>query len=229
MKANDKQVGGDHYKVAYQHWDMLVKLGYGPEYYVGQVTKYVTRWRKKNGLRDLVKGTHFAEKLLELVDEFGDKFLPYGGVADGDMEAVVREHLSQHLERYFVDNETGPDEKTIITAVMFANERDMLSAAIKVMRALAATAGADIVDKETPVSRDFEFLGYEDDRIKWCCKKCGEELNLAIDNPPILAHKGQCTAAAGAQARELSDREWAAQPADAREGCTVRVPGVGEL
>ena len=29
--------------------------------------------------------------------------------------------------------------------------------------------------------------------------------------------------------REISDREWAAQPANMREGCTVRIPGVGEL
>lgn len=28
---------------------------------------------------------------------------------------------------------------------------------------------------------------------------------------------------------EISDREWAAQPANMREGCTVRIPGVGEL
>jgi hypothetical protein len=229
MKANDKQVGGDHYKVAYQHWDMLVRLGYGPEYYVGQVTKYVTRWRKKNGLRDLVKATHFAEKLLELVDACGEKFLPYGGVADGDMEVVVREHMRQHLLGYFDSNDTGPAERTIIGAVLFANTREILVEAIDEMKKLAAEAGVDVVDKETPVSRDFEFLGYEDDRIKWRCKKCSEELNLAIDNPPILAHKGQCTAAAGAQLREISDRAWAAQPANMREGRTVRVPGVGEI
>jgi len=29
--------------------------------------------------------------------------------------------------------------------------------------------------------------------------------------------------------REMSDREWAAQPANLREGCTVHVPGVGDL
>ena len=28
---------------------------------------------------------------------------------------------------------------------------------------------------------------------------------------------------------QISDREWAAQPANMREGCTVRIPGVGEL
>lgn len=29
--------------------------------------------------------------------------------------------------------------------------------------------------------------------------------------------------------RRMSDREWAAQPANLREGCTVHVPGVGDL
>jgi dUTP pyrophosphatase len=32
-----------------------------------------------------------------------------------------------------------------------------------------------------------------------------------------------------AKRRELSDREWAALPANLREGCTVHVPGVGDL
>lgn len=29
--------------------------------------------------------------------------------------------------------------------------------------------------------------------------------------------------------KPMSDREWAAQPANLREGCTVHVPGVGDL
>lgn len=29
--------------------------------------------------------------------------------------------------------------------------------------------------------------------------------------------------------RQMSDREWAAQPANLREGCTVHVPGVGDI
>ena len=29
--------------------------------------------------------------------------------------------------------------------------------------------------------------------------------------------------------RSMSDREWAAKPANLREGCTVRIPGVGEI
>lgn len=37
------------------------------------------------------------------------------------------------------------------------------------------------------------------------------------------------TQAPAPEKREMSDREWAAQPAGLREGCTVHVPGVGDL
>jgi len=61
VKANDRQVGGDHYRTGgLQHWDM-----FGPEYYMGCATKYVSRWRKKNGMQDLEKAKHYAEKLAE--------------------------------------------------------------------------------------------------------------------------------------------------------------------
>lgn len=33
----------------------------------------------------------------------------------------------------------------------------------------------------------------------------------------------------GSTPRPISDRDWAAQPANLREGCTVHVPGVGDL
>lgn len=63
MNANDRQVGGDHYKTGgAQHWDM-----FGPEYLIGCATKYVARWRKKNGVQDLEKALHYSEKLLEIM------------------------------------------------------------------------------------------------------------------------------------------------------------------
>lgn len=65
MNANDRQVGGGHYAASYQHWDLVADLGLG--YFEGQITKYVARWRKKNGLQDLEKAMHFLEKLVELV------------------------------------------------------------------------------------------------------------------------------------------------------------------
>ena len=64
--ANQRQVAGDHYKKAkYQHWDFAADNRLG--YFEGQITKYVTRWREKNGIQDLEKALHFADKLYELL------------------------------------------------------------------------------------------------------------------------------------------------------------------
>jgi hypothetical protein len=64
--ANARQVAGEHYGLSkFQHWDMvsLFKL----DYFQGQITKYVLRWKKKNGVTDLEKAQHFLEKYLEEV------------------------------------------------------------------------------------------------------------------------------------------------------------------
>lgn len=62
--ANDIQVGGGHYRATYQHWDMVADVLEG-RYLEGQVTKYISRWRKKNGLEDLRKAGHYTSKLWE--------------------------------------------------------------------------------------------------------------------------------------------------------------------
>lgn len=63
VKANEMQVGGDHYRSVLQHWDVVTDHNIG--YLEGCASKYVARWRKKNGLQDLQKARHFAVKLLE--------------------------------------------------------------------------------------------------------------------------------------------------------------------
>lgn len=65
IKANDRQVGGDHYKGSdYQHWDFAndIKMLYLP----GVASKYVSRWRKKNGAEDLEKAIHYLDKCEEV-------------------------------------------------------------------------------------------------------------------------------------------------------------------
>lgn len=65
-KANDLQHGGAHYKgTAYQHWDLAADLNV--PYQEGQITKYIIRHGRKNGLLDVQKARHFLEKLRELV------------------------------------------------------------------------------------------------------------------------------------------------------------------
>lgn len=60
---NEKQVGGDHYKIAIQPWDYIIANNLG--YLEGNVIKYVSRHAKKNGVQDLEKAKHYLEKLIE--------------------------------------------------------------------------------------------------------------------------------------------------------------------
>lgn len=65
MRANDRQVGGEHYKVeGREHWDIVDEFDL--DYFQGQITKYVMRWREKNGIEDLEKAEHFLQKYLEI-------------------------------------------------------------------------------------------------------------------------------------------------------------------
>ena len=71
MSANEKQIGGDHYKAPgkLEHWDIVAM--HDLDYFQGQITKYVMRWKKKYNtpearLNDLRKALHVLEKYIEL-------------------------------------------------------------------------------------------------------------------------------------------------------------------
>jgi len=64
-KADDMQVGGSHYKDnVIQPWDYIVANDLG--YLEGNVVKYVSRWKNKNGVEDLKKAQHYLAKLIEV-------------------------------------------------------------------------------------------------------------------------------------------------------------------
>lgn len=64
-KANTRQVGGSHYGMTdLQHWDLVDIFSW--DYFQGQITKYLMRWKTKNGVQDLEKAAHFLEKYIEL-------------------------------------------------------------------------------------------------------------------------------------------------------------------
>lgn len=63
--ALEVQVGGDHYKKQkIQPVEYIHANGIG--YFEGNVIKYVTRWRDKNGIKDLEKARHYIDLLIEL-------------------------------------------------------------------------------------------------------------------------------------------------------------------
>ena len=57
-----KQVGGTHYQMAIEPIDYIVKNDLG--YREGNVIKYITRYKKKNGQEDLLKAMHYLEMIL---------------------------------------------------------------------------------------------------------------------------------------------------------------------
>jgi hypothetical protein len=67
MGANDKQVGGEHYKSRIEPWDAINE--WGLSYLDGSAVKYLARWRKKNGIQDIQKAIHFLEKLIEVEND----------------------------------------------------------------------------------------------------------------------------------------------------------------
>lgn len=85
-KANQRQVGGDHYKTGgEEHWDRVERLKL--DYFQGQITKYVERWKKKNGIQDLEKARHFLDKYIEIQKAKSDANHAFHG-ADPDSSYV---------------------------------------------------------------------------------------------------------------------------------------------
>lgn len=98
MSANEKQVGGAHYTGSYQHWDWAgdVRL----DYLLGCATKYVTRWRQKNGLEDLQKAMHYLQKRQE------------SGFAK--VLSLRKQNIRAYTERFAVANKLSPLEFKVL-------------------------------------------------------------------------------------------------------------------
>jgi hypothetical protein len=75
-----------------QHWD-LVKI-FGWDYFQGQITKYVMRWRDKNGIQDLDKAAHFLQKYSEIEYE-GEEAGP--GYVNQDPTTPERQSMGSPL------------------------------------------------------------------------------------------------------------------------------------
>lgn len=51
-----------HYASKYMHWHFVKDVGMG--YFDGCATKYVTRWRTKDGVEGLKKSLHFVNEMI---------------------------------------------------------------------------------------------------------------------------------------------------------------------
>lgn len=68
QSALDTQVGGSHYKnFKIQPVEFIHQNGIG--YMAGNVIKYVSRYREKNGIEDLKKARHYIDMMIEFEQE----------------------------------------------------------------------------------------------------------------------------------------------------------------
>jgi len=70
--ALSRQVSGSHYvNSSIQPIEYIHANGLG--FIEGNIIKYITRWRDKNGIQDLEKIKHYIDLLIELEDKVGNK------------------------------------------------------------------------------------------------------------------------------------------------------------
>lgn len=63
--ALDIQEGGDHYKsMAIQPVEYIIANNLG--FIEGNIIKYISRYKNKNGVEDLKKARHFIDMLIEM-------------------------------------------------------------------------------------------------------------------------------------------------------------------
>jgi hypothetical protein len=97
MSANESQIGGDHYKTTYEHWDLCVKIPLG--YLEGCTTKHVSRWRKKLGIQDLQKALHYLDKLIEIANY---DIKRNNIQVDQEVERFVEANSLTHMEYQYI-------------------------------------------------------------------------------------------------------------------------------
>lgn len=96
MQANDRQVDGTHYRSEIQHWDYVIANDL--DYFQAQITKYVTRWKKKNGIKDLEKAQHFLEKYLETIRNGAIPTAPKAAQQSVNLSTASLQRVLPHYE-----------------------------------------------------------------------------------------------------------------------------------
>jgi Protein of unknwon function (DUF3310) len=110
-KDNLKQVDGTHYEAPYQHWDLVLDLGL--DYCTANATKYITRFEKKNGVKDLEKARSYLYKLLKDINKV---YVPDGGTSESF--ARNAERLDEFLKCNQMKTPMGFTLKSLMTQLL---------------------------------------------------------------------------------------------------------------
>jgi len=64
MKAKENVKHPNHYNQGIEMWDYA--KSHNLDFFEGNIVKYITRWKYKNGTEDLLKAKQYLDKLIEL-------------------------------------------------------------------------------------------------------------------------------------------------------------------
>lgn len=108
MEANKRQVGGNHYQSGFQHWDWALELKLTGLPW--QVTRYLTRWRKKDGVEGLEKAIHCLDKWVEhhnqekfIFEKLTESFISANHLTENESQVLKRvlSYLAGNEEHLF--------------------------------------------------------------------------------------------------------------------------------
>lgn len=164
MAANDRQVGGDHYKRGKEaggeeHWDRVVS--HQLDYFQAQITSYVERCWEKMGIQDLEKAGHYIEKYIEVSRAKGRK-----GRLQEELE-MERARLDLVLK--YLETEDGtftfPDGLCVpCQRIGFRQQIDHRSNAF------------------------YNFEGVKEGYVTYTCRRCNTTFQVRVDKRPEDVH-----------------------------------------
>lgn len=109
--ALDEQVGGDHYKkLEVQPVEFISAIN--ANFFQGNVIKYVTRYKDKNGIKDLEKAKHYLELMKELKPQTDTK--------------LYKDYIMAAVADYSTNNKLGDLEKDIILAITYKDGEESI-------------------------------------------------------------------------------------------------------
>jgi hypothetical protein len=154
------QIGGTHYRSEYQHWDWVYDA-LGGDYLLGCCTKYVVRWRRKNGLQDLIKSKHYLQKHMAI----------------GNLDlSTCRTIRMSHTERFIEVNRVTGLSADFLRGVVrgeCADAKAVIDHLIVIARAEGYSEEGFCAVNEVgkPVHPGFVWEGCSGNRVEWRCLK----------------------------------------------------------
>ncbi len=143
MSVNEKQIGGNHYRCKYQHWDFVTNNEL--HYLQGCATKYLARYRKKNGLQDLEKAVHYVEKLKEVYEK--------------GMKITERVPLFE-IRKFCEANDVGEEVQEAIAQMLNISSVENLNKSIKMINIIHSFYKKELDAKVDNTGQEHPF-GYD--------------------------------------------------------------------